>query len=189
MSQQIIPAFPEPLFTPHPSRVAESGCISIVGMAAAGKSALGRELSRLFSWAHVDSDSIIEAMYGARLQKVADALSKDEFLDLESMAVRSLRLSRCVISTGGSVVYREDAVEYLKSLGPILYIDVPLPIILERIARKPDRGLAIAPGQTIEDLYEERRLLYEKAATYTIKGGEEPVGHYALEAARLLASA
>jgi hypothetical protein len=29
----------------------------------------------------------------------------------------------------------------------------------ERISRKPDRGLAIAPGQTTEDLFNERRHL------------------------------
>ncbi len=188
MSQQILPAFPEAVLEPHPSRVAPDGCISIVGMAAAGKSALGRELARIFSWAHVDSDNVIEAIYGARLQKLADSLSKEEFLDMEGQVIQSLRLSRCVVSTGGSVVYREEAVRRLKKMGPVLYIDVPLPIILERIARKPDRGLAIAPGQTIEDLFEERRLLYEKAADYTIKGGEEAVSVYAMRAAELLAS-
>jgi shikimate kinase len=84
------------------------------------------------------------------------------------------------------VVYRQEAIIHLLSLGPLLYINVPLPIILERIARKPDRGLAIAEGQTIEDLYNERRLLYEAAATVTVHGGEEPVNSYARQAMTLL---
>ena len=51
---------------------------------------------------------------------------------------------------------------YLTSLGPVVFLDVPLPLILERISRKPDRGLAIAPGQTVEDLFREREALYRQ---------------------------
>lgn len=164
----------------------ENICISIVGMAAAGKTRMGGEIARILGWPHVDADHLIEAAYGARLQNITDAMSKDEFLDLESSVIQGIRLKRAILSTGGSVVYRDAAIEHLKSLGPVLYIDVPLPIILERIARKPDRGLAIAPGQTIEDLYNERQRLYRKAAQVTVKGGNEPPAVYAAEAVRQL---
>ncbi len=38
-------------------------------------------------------------------------------------------------------------------------------MIEERIARNPERGLAIAPGQTLADLHNERAELYRNAAT------------------------
>ena len=164
---------------PSCSRVAPGGCITLVGMAAAGKTTIGRLLAELLGWGHVDSDHVIESVYGARLQQITDSMSKEEFLDLEASVIVSLKLSRTVISTGGSVVYRQNAVDYLKELGPLLHLDVPLPIILERIARKPDRGLAIAPGQTIEDLYEERKALYHAAATRSFIGGDGPATTYA----------
>lgn len=164
----------------------ETICISIVGMAAAGKTRMGAEISRILGWTHVDADHLIEAAYGARLQEVTDAMSKEEFLDLEATVIKGIRLQRAILSTGGSVVYRAEAVEHLKTLGPVLYLDVPLPIILERIARKPDRGLAIAPGQTIEDLFNERRALYRQAAQVTVRGGDGPPPVYAAEAVRLL---
>ncbi len=176
-----------PPYAPHPGKVAPDGCITFIGMAASGKSSHGRELAKLLDWAHVDTDHLIEAMYGARLQNVADALSKEEFLDMESSVIRHINLKRCVLSTGGSVVYRHEAMLFLAALGPIIHLAVPLPIILERIARKPDRGLAIAPGQTIEDLYNERRLLYEKYATHTIRAGESPVAEYVRPLAKWLA--
>ncbi|MDL2307586.1 shikimate kinase [Desulfovibrio sp. OttesenSCG-928-C06] len=155
-------------------------------MAAAGKSTMGRELSQLLGWIFVDTDNLIEAAYGTRLQDVADAMTKEEFLDMEETVIKRIRMQRCVIATGGSVVYRPGAVEHLRTLGPLLYVDVPLDIVLERIARKPDRGLAIAPGQTIEDLFNERRALYEKAATLRIKGGSAPAQQYSLEALEIL---
>lgn len=167
-------------------KIPQDLCISIVGMAAAGKTRIGAEIARILGWAHVDADHLIESIYGARLQEITDVMSKDEFLDLEAHVICKIRLKRAVISTGGSVVYREAAVEHLKTLGPILHLDVPLDIILERIARKPDRGLAIAPGQTIEDLFNERHLLYRKAAQLTVKGGEDSPQTYAAEAVKLL---
>lgn len=161
-------------FMPHPHKVPQQGCISLIGMAAAGKTTIGKELSTLTHWAHMDTDHIIEAFYGTKLQTLSTTLSKDEFLDVESTVIRSLNVQRTIVSTGGSVVYRAEAIAYLASLGPLIYIDVPLPIILKRIARKPDRGLAIAPGQTVEDLFAERQELYRKAATVTFVGDEGP---------------
>lgn len=143
-------------------------CISIIGMAGAGKTTVGRELAIQLGWAHLDTDHLIESVYGTTLQNVADSMTKDAFLDVEAAVICRVGVRRTVISTGGSVVYRHTAMEHLASLGPLAYLDVPLPVILERIARNPDRGLAIAPGQTIEDLFNERKALYEKYATCTV---------------------
>lgn len=174
-------------YTPHPEKVSPSGCISIIGMAAAGKTTIGRELSALIGWSQVDADHLIEATYGAILQDISTSMGKEEFLDLEAEIITLLNVRHCIISTGGSAVYREKAMRHLRSLGPVIYIAVPLPVILKRIARKPERGLAINPGQTIEDLYNERVRLYERFADYTVEGGEAPALSYAETIARWLA--
>jgi shikimate kinase len=178
----------KPEFTPHPDKAGPQSCVSIVGMAAAGKTTIGRELAALIGWPQIDTDNVIEATYGARLQRITDELDKEGFLDLEGEIVSRLNVRRCIVSTGGSVVYRDFAVQHLKSMGPIVYISVPLPIILERFARKPDRGMAMNPGQTIEELYAERVRLYEAAADFTIRGGRAPASAYARGIARWLAA-
>jgi len=77
----------------------------------------------------------------------------------------SIRVQRTVIATGGSAVYRPQAMAHLATLGPVVFLDVPLETIEERIARNPDRGLAIAPGQTLADIFYEREALYTHYAT------------------------
>ena len=139
-------------------------CITIIGMAGSGKTTLGRALAARLGYAFVDTDHLMESAYGAPLQAITDALAGDEFLDLEGRFVSSLRMGRAVISTGGSVVYREAAMQHLRSLGPIVALDAPLNVIQERIALNPDRGLVIAEGQTIAELYNERSALYNKYA-------------------------
>ena len=150
------------------SPLTDDMCVTLIGMAGAGKSTIGRKLAEGLGWAQVDTDFLIEAAYGVRLQTVADALSKEEFLDMEGAVIRTLRMRRAVLSTGGSVIYRDEAMRHLKSLGPVVYLKLSLPVILERISRKPDRGLAIAPGQTIEDLFREREELYHKWADHVV---------------------
>ena len=50
----------------------------------------------------------------------------------------------------------------------MVFLDVPLETIEERIARNPDRGLAIAPGQTVEELFLERKALYRRYASLVV---------------------
>lgn len=176
-----------PFMRPHPDKVRPQGCITLIGMAASGKTTIGREVAAQIGWAHIDTDHVIEAHYGARLQQITDSMSGAEFLDMESRVIRGLSLGNVVISTGGSVIYRQEAVDFLSSLGPVIHIDVPLPIIETRIARKPDRGLVMAPGQTIADLYNERKTLYAKAAAMTFAGSEAPASALAREIAVWLA--
>jgi shikimate kinase len=140
-------------------------------MPGAGKSTVGGQLARLLDWKLVDTDQIIESVYGVPLQSITDKLGKDAFLDVEATVLCSIRAHRVVLATGGSVVYRENAMSHLRSLGSIVYLDVPLPVILRRIARNPLRGLAIAPGQSVEDLFSERKDLYAGYADCTIDAG------------------
>lgn len=144
-------------------------CISFIGMAGAGKTTVSKAFAQYINWPVADTDHIIEASYATNLQSIADKLTKEAFLDLESQVITQITLKKTVISTGGSVVYREETMKHLAKLGTIVHIKVSLPLILQRIAKNPNRGLAIAPGQTIEDLFYEREELYQKYAKYTLE--------------------
>lgn len=143
-------------------------CISLIGMPGAGKSAVGVRVAEILGWAHVDTDYLIEATYGVRLQHIVDALDKEQFLDVEAAVIGAMRVQRAVISTGGSVVYRAETMRWLASLGPVIHLKAPLPLLLERIARNPERGIAFAPGQTIEDLFQEREALYRQWSAHSV---------------------
>jgi shikimate kinase len=173
-------------YIPRPEPSEQDGCIILIGMAGCGKSTIGAALARHMNWAHMDSDHLIEAHYGTTLQQVADSMDKETFLDVESAVCRRINVRRTVISTGGSVVYRAAGMAHLKSLGPVVYLQVDLPVILERISRNPDRGLAIAPGQTVEDLYNERIALYETYADITVPCTTAGVQECATAISRLL---
>jgi shikimate kinase len=153
---------------PPRARLSETGCVSLIGMAGAGKSTLGRLLAEKMGWAHLDTDRLIEAYYGLPLQELLDGLGLAAFLQAEETLVSMLGLRRTVISTGGSVVYGPAAVARLRLLGPVIHLSISLPTFLGRVGDAGNRGLAIAPGLTREDLFLERQPLYQAAADFTL---------------------
>ena len=120
----------------------EDKCVTLIGMAGAGKSTVGRAVAERLGWAYVDTDHLIESTYGARLQDVTDALDKERFLDVEARVIQSLRMQRAVLATGGSVVYRPEAMRYLTSLGPVVFLSFWSAFRANRIA-----GLLLRRGR------------------------------------------
>ncbi len=143
-------------------------CICLMGMAGAGKTTLGRMLARRLDWAFLDTDHLIESYYGLPLQQVLDNHGLEEFLRIEDYLVSILAVQRTVISTGGSVVYGRRAVERLKLLGRIVMLDIDLQTFRRRVGRAENRGLAIAKGACMDDLFWERKPLYEAVADLTV---------------------
>lgn len=78
--------------------------------------------------------------------------------------MRSVRCDHYVIAPGGSVVCREGAINHLKSMGPVIYLRVPLDELKSRIHNLDSRGIALEPGQTLEDILTLRAPLYEQYA-------------------------
>ncbi|MBR3663341.1 MAG: shikimate kinase [Desulfovibrio sp.] len=142
-------------------------CLTLIGMPGAGKTTIGKLLAKKVRWPYLDSDHLIEATYGRRLQDIVDATDKERFLAIESQVICSIRAQRLIIGTGGSVVYHKAAMEHLKALGPIVHLDIPLALVEERIAGNPERGIAIAPGQTLADIYRERDALYHEWSDFS----------------------
>ena len=142
--------------------------VSLIGMAGAGKSTLGRTLAKRLDWAFVDTDRLIEAYWGQNLQDLYDAVGRETFLELESYQIRSLALNRTVIATGGSVVYSPTATERLRLLGHVVFLRIDLDTFLERVGPATDRAFARPPDKSLQEVFAERQPLYEAAADLAV---------------------
>jgi shikimate kinase len=153
----------------------ENDNIILIGMAAAGKSTVGRRLAARLGWAFVDTDQLMEAWWGAPLQAIKDHLGLEAFVRAEAEQILRTFLKKSVIATGGSVVYSEAAMAHLAGLGRIVYIESSWEDISRRLTNPLSRGLAIGPGQTLKDLYDERAPLYARYAQVRVRtDGEGP---------------
>ena len=155
-----------PLVPPFVGTVSDEPCLSLVGMAGAGKSTLGRLVAGMLGYAHLDTDRLIEAVWGMPLQALLDAKGLTEFLRIEEDVVSRLWLRRCVIATGGSVVYGPSAVSRLRRCGPVVFLRIDLETFLARVGAADDRGFARPGGRSLEEIFAERQPLYEAMADH-----------------------
>lgn len=145
--------------------------IILIGMAAAGKSTVGRQLAAQCNWAFIDTDHLLEAWWGAPLQTIADHLGRRTFLQAEKEQIMRLNLRQCVIATGGSVIYHDEAMRHLQTMGLIVYLYSPYETVAKRLTNPASRGLAIGANQSLRELYDERAPLYERHAQLTVDTG------------------
>ena len=143
--------------------------ITLIGMPASGKSTVGVILAKILGLSFVDTDLVIQQREGALLCDIISERGLEGFLKAEESAVLSIGPSNTVIATGGSVVYSEAGMEYLKSLGKVVYLKVEKEDLFGRLHHIRQRGVALREGQTLRDLYDERTVLYEKYADTVIE--------------------
>ena len=142
--------------------------IILIGMPGAGKSTVGVVLAKALGYNFVDSDLVIQKETGKRLFEIIDEVGIDEFLNIENRINASLSVEKSVVATGGSVIYGEEAMEHLKSIGKVIYLKTDYESLEMRLGNLLKRGVAIRSGNTLLDLYNERVPLYEMYADITI---------------------
>lgn len=135
--------------------------ITLIGMPAAGKSTVGNLLAQKINFDFLDSDDLIESKEQKTLARIISDKGLEQFLNIEESVIVSLGCTNHIIATGGSVVYRQKAMEHLRQISTIIYLCVELPQLLTRLSDLTGRGVAVGNGKTIEDLYKERTPLYD----------------------------
>ncbi|NLB54756.1 MAG: shikimate kinase, partial [Lentisphaerae bacterium] len=83
-------------------------------------------------------------------------------------ALLGLNCKNHIIATGGSAAYSTPAMEHLKKDGLVVFLHVEFEEIVARVHDFDTRGIARSPGQSFEDLFQERQLLYNQHADIKI---------------------
>lgn len=142
--------------------------IILIGMPGAGKSTIGVILAKLGSMGFIDTDVTIQTAHHRTLQEILDDEGFMGLRRVEEEILLSLELENHVIATGGSAAYSEPAMIHLGEHGVIVFLDVELGVLEERIHNFATRGLAKSDEQSFADLFEERSHLYRKYADIRI---------------------
>jgi shikimate kinase len=147
--------------------------ISLIGMAGAGKSTVGKELAKMLNFRLVDSDTLIEEQYEKSLQNILEDEGYIKLREIENLVLKNLRLHETILSTGGSAVYSDEAMQHIQQYSKVIFLDVPFDQIIERVPSFLDRGFAKAPSQSIQEAFEERLELYKKYSHYIVSNTKD----------------
>jgi len=133
--------------------------IYLIGLPGSGKSTLGKRLSKELGYEFLDTDNLIEKNAMMFIDEIFQSYGEEYFRALEKNVLKELsQKDNLVISTGGGII--KDKSNKALMNGKCIYLDVPLDILDERLAKsKTIRPLL--KEFTIYDLYNERKELYD----------------------------
>ena len=142
--------------------------IIFIGMPASGKSTIGVVTAKRLGYGFIDTDLLIQEQVGRLLKDIIKEEGIDGFLRIEDRVNAGVEAFHTIISPGGSVVYCENAMRHYKEIGTVVYLQTSYETISRRIGDAEKRGVVLKKNQTLKDLYEERRVLFEKYADITV---------------------
>ncbi len=142
---------------------AEMRNIVLIGMPGCGKSSVGRALARRLGRELFDADALVERAAGMSIPEIFEREGEEGFRRRETAALSELgKRSGCVISCGGGCVTRPENLPLLRQNGALVWIKRDLALL-------PSAGRPLSRSRGVQELYEQRRALYESFADFAVE--------------------
>ena len=146
----------------------------IIGMPAAGKSRVGREVSHIMHLPFCDTDAIIECEINMPILQYFEQYGQEAFRDVEARIVKSVILGNQaeegIVSLGGGAPLRQETQEvlqeYMRLGGRVVYLQANAQEAIERASWNNNRPML--NGDDAEkrwmELFEQRDPIFRKVS-------------------------
>jgi len=143
--------------------------ITLIGMAGAGKSSVGKRLAEKLGYRLLEIDAKLEKTHRMKLQQILDDFGETAFVEFEEREILALGdIEKCLISPGGSAIYSSRAMNFLKSISTVIFLDVPYSVIQKRLRNPGSRGIIGLRDSDLKSLFDQRMLMYRSWADLEI---------------------
>ena len=140
----------------------ETQNLLLIGMPGCGKTTVGRVLAQRLGRTLVDTDALVVQAAGCPIPELFAREGEEAFRALEHQALcQAGRASGTVIATGGGIVTRRENWAPMRENSTVIFLRRPLDQL-------PLDGRPVSQANPLEELYEKRLPLYEKAADLTV---------------------
>lgn len=144
-------------------------------MRGAGKTKIGKLLSKKLNWSFVDTDELIIKKSGlSSIPEIAKKHGWRYFRYLETKVLKeSSQIKKSIISTGGGVITRPANIKLLKKLGIVFWLQVSPETAVKRVAQDKSKiRLPLtkhkSPLVEMQEILKKRGKLYQKTADHII---------------------
>ncbi|MEJ2095081.1 MAG: shikimate kinase AroK [Gammaproteobacteria bacterium] len=147
------------------------GSLFLTGPMGAGKSTIGRQLSRQLKMAFYDSDREIELRTGVDIPLIFELEGEPGFRKRERLVIDELTsLSNIVLATGGGAILDPENRRHLSERGVVIYLHASVNHQLARTRHDRNRPLLQTddPRQRLEDLMQVRDPVYREIADLVV---------------------
>ncbi len=155
--------------------------ILLIGYRATGKTAVGKELSRVLGCPFIDLDQVIEREASKTISQIVEEEGWEGFRKREEKALKEAldRPKRFVLACGGGAVLHEEIMEEFKKKALIVWLKAPFEVMMKRLL-SDSKSATMRPSLTGKNLkeeitktYEKRRPLYEKFSHISVDTNEK----------------
>jgi shikimate kinase len=159
-------------------RAREVRTVFLVGFMGAGKTAVGRALSRRLDLPFEDLDDRIQQREGKTIDEIFGESGETEFRRVETAALRELlgelgSSHRVVALGGGAFVQPANAALIRKAAVHSVFLDAPVDELLRRCEEEPKKRPLRRDSKQFRELYAARREAYMKAAVRIETNGKD----------------
>jgi len=152
--------------------------IVLTGFMGTGKTAVGKELSRLLDMKLIDVDTEIEKSEDITINEIFKQYGETRFREIETEMIKKISQQKnVIISTGGGAVLKQENMDTLRKNGVIVCLMATPETILKRTSNSDERPLLKVenPFEKINQLLNFRRPFYEKADIIIDTEGKTPL--------------
>lgn len=145
--------------------------IALCGFMGAGKTTIGKKVSKKVNFKYIDLDDYIVEKSGKSIAQIFEDSGESEFRRIETDSLNEVLDSEAnaLISLGGGTLERDENVNALKGRAKIIYISVPFNVCYSRI-RNTDRPLVKSLTETqLHDRYILRDMRFKETADYIVE--------------------
>lgn len=149
--------------------------VILCGFPKCGKTYYGKLLAVKLNLPFVDTDFLIQEASGKTPRELSKLYGEQGFRTVEKQLIFSLKiLASAVISIGGGAILDSDNANELKTLGKIIYLKIDKETLKKRIFKDSPSYLDLNNKEgSFKKMYDERKPLYEKIASFEIVTNEK----------------
>lgn len=154
--------------------------IFLVGLMGAGKTSVGKMLSKRLNKSFCDSDQEIERATGVKIPVIFEIEGEQGFRARESRMLAELVCrDNIVLATGGGVILSEQNRRLLSNRGKVIYLRATANDLWRRTRHDKNRPLLQTgdPLEKLQELLAQRDPLYREVADIIIDTGNQSLGN------------
>jgi len=135
----------------------------------AGKSTVGKELSRLMGWKFVDMDRVIEERHNLSVSEIFSVHGEEFFRrEEEALAMELVESSKRIVATGGGTILNQRILEGFQRTGILICLFTTKDQFVARLGRTDKRPLLKGEehlDEKVDELLAQRQEVYGRIRT------------------------
>lgn len=164
--------------------------IYLIGFMGAGKTTIGKELSKEIGYPVIDTDEEIVRTTNMTINDIFEKHGEGYFRKLEEKTLQAIvpkGEKGLIVTTGGGIIMNKNNRQWMKEHGKVIFLYCHPDEIFRRLKNDTTRPLLKSnKQQSLQILYQERLPIYEEVAHVTVDTTNKNVSEIAKEISHCL---